>query len=142
MSFEQKIELKQIDESDHDFLYKLLENRNLDANISHKSMPTYDEHVKFVLSEPYSVWYVILINGEKSGSIYLSKQDEIGIFLSDDVMGKGIGNIVLQLLMEKNSRSRYLANVNPNNKKSLKFFEKNNFQLIQYTYEFTNKTLK
>lgn len=142
MNFEQNIGLKQINESDHDFLYKLLENRNSDANISHKIIPNYDEHVRFVLSEPYSVWYVIIVNGEKSGSIYLSKQDEIGIFLSNDMKGKGIGNIALQLLMEKNPRKRYLANISPKNKKSSKFFEKNNFELIQYTYEFINKNLK
>ena len=29
------------------------------------------------------------------------------------------------------------ANVNPKNKKSLDFFKKNGFKLIQYTYELT-----
>ncbi len=139
MNSEQNIELKQIDKSDHDFLYKLLENRNPDANISHKSMPSYDEHVKFVLSEPYSTWYIILVNGEKSGSIYLSKQDEIGLFILNNLQGKGIGNSALQLLIQKNPRKRYLANVNPQNEKSSHFFTKNNFRLIQYTYEFTNE---
>lgn len=142
MNFEQNIDLKQIDESDHDFLYKLLENRNPDSNISHKVMPTYDEHVKFVLSKPYSAWYVILVNGEKSGSIYLSKQDEIGIFLTDDVQRKGIGKIALELLLKKHPRKRYLANISPKNKQSIKFFETNNFNLIQYTYEFINKNQK
>ena len=142
MNFNENIELKQIDESDHDFLYNLLENRNPNANISHKSMPNYDQHVKFVLSEPYSVWYVILVNDKKLGSIYLSKQDEIGIFLANDMKGKGIGNIALQLLMRKNPRKRYLANISPKNKKSLEFFKKNNFEFIQYTYEFINKNLK
>jgi RimJ/RimL family protein N-acetyltransferase len=139
MNFEQNIELKQIDESDHDFLYKLLENRNPNSNISHRVMPNYDEHVKFVLSNPYSAWYVILVNGEKSGSVYLSKQDEIGIFLINNMKGKGIGRSALELLMKKNPRKRYLANISPKNNKSIKFFEKNNFNLIQYTYEFINK---
>lgn len=139
MISKQNIKLKQIDESDHNFLYTLLENRNPDANISHKSMPDFDEHIKFVLSEPYSIWCVILINDKKSGSIYLSKQDEIGIFLLNEVRGKGVGNIALQLLMEKNPRKRYLANVSPKNTKSSEFFKKNNFELIQHTYELITK---
>lgn len=139
MNFRQNIELKPIDESDYEFLYKLLENRNPDSNISHRVMPNYDEHVRFVLSNPYSAWYVILVNGEKSGSVYLSKQDEIGIFLINNMKGKGIGRFALELLMKKNPRKRYLANISPKNNKSIKFFEKNNFNLIQYTYEFINK---
>lgn len=139
MNFGQNIELKPIDESDYEFLYKLLENRNPDSNISHRVMPNYDEHVQFVLSNPYSAWYVILVNGEKSGSVYLSKQDEIGIFLTNNMKGKGIGRFALELLMKKNPRKRYLANISPKNNKSIKFFEKNNFNLIQYTYEFINK---
>jgi len=139
MISKQNIKLKQIDETDHDFLYTLLENRDSDTNISHKSMPNFDEHVKFVLSEPYSIWCIILINDKKSGSIYLSKQDEIGIFLLNEVRGKGVGNIALQLLMEKTPRKRYLANISPKNTKSSEFFEKNNFKLIQHTYELITK---
>ena len=42
-------------------------------------MPTLIEHEKFVLSNPYTNWYIIKKNNEKIGSIYLSKRDEIGI---------------------------------------------------------------
>jgi RimJ/RimL family protein N-acetyltransferase len=105
-------------------------------------MPNFDEHVKFVVSEPYSAWYIIIVNDKKLGSIYLSKQNEIGIFLINEMKGKGLGKIVLKLLMNRHPRSRYLANISPNNKQSLKFFEKNNFKLIQYTYEFINKNSK
>jgi RimJ/RimL family protein N-acetyltransferase len=135
MTLKQNLELKIVDKSDLEFLYELLKNRNPDANISHKKMPSYDEHTKFVLSNPYTTWYVILVDGKKTGSIYLSKQDEIGIFLLSENIGKGIGGKSLEMLMKKNPRNRYLANVNPKNKKSIKFFENNNFKLIQYTYE-------
>ena len=37
--------------------------------------------------------------------------------------------------MDMNPRKRYLANVNPKNKTSQKFFKKNGFKLIQYTLE-------
>jgi len=139
MSFKENIHLKKVDSSDHEFLFQLLKNRDPNSNISHKMMPSFNEHVKFVTSEPYSIWYVIIYNEKKSGSIYLSKQNEIGIFLINDMKGKSIGKIALELLMKKHPRDRYLANINPNNKQSLKFFEKNNFKLIQYTYEIIKK---
>jgi RimJ/RimL family protein N-acetyltransferase len=142
MNSEENIQLKEVDNSDHEFLFELLKNRESDANISHKMMPNFDEHVKFVVSEPYSAWYIIIVNDKKLGSIYLSKQNEIGIFLINEMKGKGLGKIVLKLLMNRHPRSRYLANISPNNKQSLKFFEKNNFKLIQYTYEFINKNSK
>ena len=55
----QNINLKQIAKEDTQFLYELLKNKDPNSNISHKKMPTYDEHVKFVLSKPYTNWYII-----------------------------------------------------------------------------------
>ena len=133
-----KISLKLVNHTDHEFLYDLLKNRNPNFNISHKKMPLFKEHVKFVNSKPYSKWYIIMRNKEKLGSIYLSKQNEIGIFLKEDIQGKRIGTTALKLLMMKNPKKRFLANINPKNKKSIKFFEKNGFKLIQYTFELEN----
>ena len=129
------IKLKSIAKSDHRFLYQHLKERNPSANISHKKMPTYAEHVGFVMSRPYSKWYIIINKNKKIGTIYLTKQNEIGIFIKNKVQGKLIGQRVLKLLMEKNPRKRYLANVSPKNKKSISFFKKNGFKLIQYTFE-------
>ena len=92
-------------------------------------------YTKFIKSKPYSKWYIILKSKQKIGSIYLSKNDEIGIFLSKKFQGKNVGNFALNELMKKNPRKRFLANVNPKNKKSIAFFKNNNFKLIQYTFE-------
>ena len=111
------IKLKSIAKSDHRFLYQHLKERNPSANISHKKMPTYAEHVRFVMSHPYSKWYIIIHKNKKIGTIYLTKQNEIGIFIKNKVQGKLIGQRVLKLLMEKNPRKRYLANVSPKKQK-------------------------
>ena len=132
---ENKIILKSILKSDYRFLYDLLEDRNSQVNILHKTMPTYDEHVKFIKSKPYSKWYIIFKSKQKIGSIYLSKNDEIGIFILKKFQGKNIGIYALNELMKKNPRKRFLANVNPKNKKSISFFKNNGFKLIQYTFE-------
>ena len=120
---------------DYSFLYNLLKERNPQTNISHKKMPSYAQHVKFVNSHPYAKWYIIEKGGEGVGSVYLSKQNEIGIFLKKKFQNQAIGNTVLDLIIKKNPRKRYLANINPKNKKSISFFKKNKFRLIQYTFE-------
>ena len=131
-----EIKLKNITKNDFRFLYELLSERNSVANISHKKMPAYDEHVRFVTSKPYLRWYVVYYNGKKSGSVYLTKQNEIGIFVKKEWQGKGIGSQILESVIEKNGPGRYLANISPRNKKSIEFFNNHGFSLIQYTYEF------
>jgi len=85
------MKLKPVSKSDYRFLYDLLMERNPRANISHKKMPTYNEHVSFVSAKPYSKWYVILYRVNKVGSIYLTSQNEIGIFIKKSFQNKQIG---------------------------------------------------
>ena len=129
------VKLKIVSKSDYRFLYDLLMERDTRVNISHKKMPTYNQHVSFVSAKPYSKWYVILYGANKAGSIYLTSQNEIGIFIKKSFQNKQLGNIALHNLIQKNPKKRYLANVNPKNKKSISFFKKNGFKLIQYTFE-------
>ena len=103
-------------------------------------MPSFKQHENFIRSKPYSKWYIIQSSKNDVGSIYLSKNNEIGIFLIKKNQNNGIGVNALKLLIEKNPKVRYLANVNPKNKKSIDFFKKNGFKLIQHTYELENKS--
>ena len=129
------ISIRSVKKSDSNFLYELLKQRDPRANISHKRMPSFKQHESFIQSKPYSKWYIIQSSNDDIGSIYLSKNNEIGIFLIKKNQSEGIGFNALKLLMEKNPKIRYLANINPKNKKSIKFFKKNGFKLIQHTYE-------
>ena len=129
------LKLLPINEKDYEFLYELLSERKQITFISHKKMPTYEEHVKFIESEPYSKWYIIQIDDKKIGSIYLTKENEIGIFLKESIQRSGIGSNALNKLIDINPGLRYLANINPKNEKSIEFFKKSGFKLIQYTYE-------
>ena len=135
MKSKKTISLRTINNTDTQFLFELLKQRDHHTNISHKKMPTFAEHQKFVKSNPYSKWYIILRLKERIGSIYLSKNDEIGIFISKDFQGTNIGKTVLAEIIKRNPRKHYLANVNPKNKKSIKFFKNNKFKLIQCTFE-------
>ena len=129
--------LKEVTKSDCPFLYGLLSERDPRVNISHKKMPSYKKHIEFVMSKPYSKWYMIYYKNQRSGSIYLTNQNEVGIFVKKEMQGRKIGKKALQLLMKHNPRTRYLANVSPKNTKSVRFFKKNGFKLIQHTYELT-----
>ena len=129
------MKLKLVTENDALFLYDLLKARDSLVNISHKKVPSYSEHVNFILSNPYTIWYIIEYEGKKIGSVYLSKQDEIGISLVDNLLYNKIGNSVIKLLIKNNPSKRYLANVSPQNKKLQDFFVNNGFTGLEYTYE-------
>ena len=131
------LELKSVTKTDVRFLYNQLKERDPKINISHKRMPSYSEHTRFVLSKPYSKWYIIYYKNRKVGNVYLSKMNEIGIFILKTIKVKGLGSLVLEQVLKKNPKTRYLANVNPKNIKSAEFFKKNGFKLIQHTYELT-----
>ena len=132
--------LKEVKKSDCPFLYELLSERKSHVNISHKKTPTYAKHVKFVMSKPYSKWYVIYHTTEKIGSVYLTKQDEIGIHFKEQNMNNKIRSKVLNMIIKKNLRNRYLININPRNTSLRNFLKNEGFELIQHTYEISKKT--
>ena len=134
-----KCEIKSVKKNDSKFLYQLLLEREPIANISHKKIPTYNQHLKFLKSKPYSKWYIIWNNKQRVGSVYLTKQDEIGIVIKKEYQKEGIGKTALELVINQNPRKRYLANISPKNIHSQKFFKKNGFTLIQHTYELTKQ---
>src|SRR4051812_27331333 len=74
-----------------ELLYELMRQRQPEQNISHKEMPSWDDHVDFVTGEPYEVWYLILWRGIGVGAIYITHQREVGLFILDRWQGNGIG---------------------------------------------------
>lgn len=123
------------EESRHKILYELLSERTPDQSISHKEMPTYQKHVEFVESIPYKKWYFIHSSdeGDYVGAVYLSKNNEIGVFTFNKYHGKGYGQQAVQELMAE-SGGPFLANINPLNTASKNLFEKLGFKHIQNTY--------
>ena len=129
------VKLKQVTKNDTLFLYELLKNKDPSTNISHKKMPSYDEHIEFVMSKPYTNWYIIECDKKNVGSIYLSKQDEIGISIDNDYEYDKIVRPALKLLVKLNPRKRYLVNVSPDDIRSQEFLLKNGFTGLEYVYE-------
>ena len=119
---------------DAEFLFELLKQREGIINISHKSLPTWEEHIDFIKNNDFKSWDIIIVNNEKIGNIYLSDRDELGIFIDKKFQDEGYGSQELEKFMEKNGKKRYLANINPTNHKSIQFFGKHGFFHIQNTY--------
>lgn len=116
-------------------LYRLLEEREPTVNIGHRRMPTWDEHLAFIKSNPYSAWYLIEDTEKFIGAAYLTKANEIGTFIFRAEQGAGFGPRAIRLLMDRHPRPRYLANINPLNERSTRMFERLGFHHIQNTYE-------
>ena len=117
-------------------LYDLLKERDPVANISHKEMPTVIEHCAFVRCMPYLHWYLIQDWGEVPawvGSIYISKEREIGISIFKKHQGKSYGTVAMKELMDKHPGKLY-ANISPDNQKSIEFFKRFGAKHIQNTY--------
>ena len=135
------IKLIQISSKHYRFLYDLLSERKQFENISHKKLPSYTNHVKFIKSKPYSKWLFIEYGDKIIGSVYLSKNNEIAIWIKKSIKDykMGVHNKVLQEIATKFSRKKYFTNLNARNKKLINFYKKNGFKLIYFTFELEGK---
>ncbi len=90
-----------------------------------------------MVSRPYKGWFILFDGKEPVGATYLSKNDEIGIFIFKKYRGRGYGAEALGRIMKQFPRvKRFLANVNPANRRSIEFFKRRSFRHIQNTYEY------
>ena len=129
-----------------DVLYEILSERAGDSkvNISHDpSSVTYESHKAFVESHPYQAWYILENeSAEPVGSLYLTKPprpsvagNEFGIFIRKKFRGQGYGKRAIQSAMAHHGPGRYLANIFPENYRSIELFQGLGFRHIQNTYE-------
>lgn len=124
----------------HRELYYLLQERQSDESISHKEMPSYQDHVRFVTSEPYKEWWVLQNDvGQVVGCCYLTNDYEIGISIFDIFRGRRYATKAIQTVIELYPDKELKANINPRNQKSINLFVNNGFILynisdVQHTY--------
>lgn len=119
--------------------FSLLTEREPHENISHKGMPTWEQHCAYVYSRPHTAWYWFTSPaGFPAGCVYLSKQREIGVGVLKEHRGQGLATQAIQELMLLHP-GRFLANINPANEASLALFRKLGFTgPIQVTLERTD----
>lgn len=127
------------------FLYQLLRERPLEANISHRGMPSFAAHQEFVCKRRYRAWFLVLNeHGEQVGAIYATHANEIGIFIARPHQRRGYGRAAIQALratlepratVDGRPGGRWLAHVAPNNAPSHALFRGLGARPIEVTYE-------
>lgn len=116
-------------------LWQLMAERTPEVSISHKRMPTWEEHENYIRSMPHPYWYLVDAGEEEYvGAIYLSLQREIGIGILRRFRGFQYGPTAIKLMMDLHP-GRFLANINPMNGTSIQMFRELGFKQIQVTYE-------
>lgn len=133
-----------------EFLYELMKEREPEINISHRELPTFEQHRQFVTRRPYRCWYLIERQAEGKeepvliGYVSATNQNEIGIVIRKPFRGCGFGPMAILMLTQIHRplpaepsvrNGRWLANIAPGNARSRHVFESLGFREIQRTYE-------
>lgn len=130
-----------------EWLYELLRERSVEddpnINISHRGLPSWSDHFAFVASKPYRAWYLIDVDGTFVGYVSLTNLNEIGIILARAHRGKGYGATAVKDLMARLHPlpevrgGHFIANINPNNERSIRLFSALGFKPLQVTFATT-----
>lgn len=122
-----------------DTLFLLLKDRK--HPISHKTLPSKIDHHNFVNSNPYMIWYILEKNSIAIGSLYIHKDNSIGVNLT-----KVIQEDIVEIInfIKKNHvplppipslrRADFFVNIAPDNKEMIKIFRKLDLLEIQRSY--------
>lgn len=116
-------------------LWTLLEASLPSENISHRVMPSHEDHIKFVISRPYQCWYMIINGPLIIGAIYLTYLNEFGIRLFSDFHNQGYEKEAIRRLAIMHPHKRYLMNINPANSRLKDVVDDLGGRLIQHTFE-------
>lgn len=130
-----------------DVLWEILNERSepdeANTNISHTGLPRREEHDEFVDDHPFRLWFLVKLGDEFIGQIRLTHRNEIGVGLLRRYRGKGYGAAAVKKLIEttnpmpeikSHTRNGFIANINPDNAKSIEMFKRLGFRHIQNTY--------
>ena len=122
-------------------LYQLLKLRR--NSISHVSIPRFDDHREFVNNNPYLIWYLIFKGKNILGSVYIQKDNSIGLNLINEYGDNDVLNII-EFIKRSHSplpsiksyrRGEFFLNLSPLNTKLLKTLEKLKKREIQKSFQ-------
>lgn len=119
-------------------LYELLAEREPHESITHRAMPTFDQHLAFLASNPYKLLFLIVDNaGQYVGSCYVTHKSEIGVFVFKAHRGNGYARFAVQELMRLHPEP-LIANIAPTNEASMRLFQSLGFMHRQNVLERTS----
>ena len=141
---EKAFKIEQITNSaDHKkILYNLFIQRPSQNKISAKDTLTFEEHKKFVESHPYRYWFLIKIKTSYAGTVYVTHDNHIGIFLREefqklfeDVISYIVKNFDPLPALPSSRPSGFNINVSVNDEKYLEKLAKLGISPYQLTFK-------
>lgn len=129
-----------------EILWELMKEVEPHQAISHKEMPSWEEHLSFVGRYPYRAWYLIEADGVFVGMVFFSRRNEIGIRIFRAHHRKGHGKWAIAEIVRlwtkevaksgrpSVQRAAFIANINPGNAASQETFKALGFKHAQSTY--------
>lgn len=126
--------------------YQLLIERPPEANITHQRFVGLSDHEDFFDNHPYRHWFLLMTDDTSNpkkdaevcvGSLYITADDEIGIFILQEHQRRGYAReSLLQAITHHKPRhgDRFKANINPRNQASIDLFKSIGSFHIQNTY--------
>lgn len=124
-------------------LYQLLAERPPQAWVTHATMPTIEEHKRFIAARPFLYWFLIdEYERNYVGSLECTDRNEIGISILHSHRHYGHGTNALWIFLRSHTplpavpairNGHWLANVAIGNTISTKFWRKQGFKPLQYT---------
>jgi hypothetical protein len=127
-------------------LYNLLKSRVF--NISNECLPSFGEHKDFVINNPYRAWYLIEKNECFVGSIYLMKNNSVGIQAvnqDEDIIRSAIYWVIKNkkpLPAIKSVRAPFFhINLSPNNTVLSAILKEMQYETIQITFSLEHRKI-
>ena len=138
-------------------LYTLLQVRTdgAKANISHQTMPTWEQHLEFMARKPYYLWFIILTKHHTDvdvdlpiGALSVTPRNEIGIMLMPEHRRRGYASQAIKHLLKYypplpaihgERPATFVANIHPENEASIRLFTSLGAVHIQNTYSMGNR---
>ena len=132
------LKLRKVKADDRDFLYKLVNDKDVRKNSIHSDIITYKNHKKWFQSKIKQIKnknckiYILMLNKKRVAQIRLDKEDDVWIIdlsLDEKFRGYGFAHKMLKLLQNKLQDETLVAYVKNTNIASKRLFE--NFSFVK-----------
>ncbi|MBT6536259.1 MAG: hypothetical protein HOK98_08740 [Rhodospirillaceae bacterium] len=142
-SIDEHLSLAEVEASDHHIavLFEILGKRRGHHRISHGAAPGFEAHRDFVHTHPYRHWFLVSYDGEFIGTIYLTKENVLGVFV-DDTQLAHLGRVIVYVIQAFDPlpaipsirNAKYTINLSPENTAYAGVIEELGGRLIQQSY--------
>lgn len=127
--------LREMVADDRRFLYGLVEQYlKTDLSVTVITLKPFDDFFKSYLENDLKT-HIIMVNNERAGFVHITKDGEIGYYLTEKYQNKGLAINAVRDMLKLHPRERYFATVSIKNTRSNNLVKKLGFQPKGIIYE-------